>query len=183
MAGEKDEIVPCMQAADEKCIQNYFRETQKVLLIWLQDNIKFMLRERNRMNWEEWIQLVQWQSLLNIPMNFRGHKNGNFFECLSKHDILTKCYVILSYCFMYLVLFCICPQTRMFSLPKTEILSDGGTVTSLAKAPPTRRIKMQEFILVTKCCLSRLQRRWSLMMYQHASLAYIHDTAGISDQA
>jgi len=75
---------------------------------------------------------------------------------------------------MYLVLFCIWPQTRMFNLPKTEILSDVGTVTSLAMAPPTRRIKMQAFILVTKRCLSRLQRKWSLMTYQHASLAYIY---------
>jgi len=71
----------------------------------------------------------------------------------------------------------------MFNLPKTEILSDVGTVTSLAMAPPTRRIKMQAFILVTKRCLSRLQRKWSLMMYQHASLVYKHDIASISDHA
>jgi hypothetical protein len=107
-------------------------------------------------------------------MNFQVHKKGTFFEYLSKYGILTKCYVILSYYFMYLVLFCIRPQTRMFNLPKTEMLCDVGTVTSLAMAPPTRRIKMQAFILVTKRCLSRLQRKWSLMMYQHASLAYIY---------
>jgi len=135
-----------------------------------------MVREGNRMNWEEWIKLVQdwieWQSFLNIPMNFQVHKSGEFFEYLRKRGILTKCSVIWSYYFMYLVLFCIWPQTRMFNLTKTEILSDVGTVTSLAMAPPTRRIKMQALILVTKRCLSRVQRKWSLMMYQHASLAY-----------
>jgi hypothetical protein len=130
------------------------------------------------MNCEKCVKLVQdwieWQSLLNTPTNFQVHKNGKFFEYLSKHGILTKCYGILSYYFMYLVLFCLWPQTRMFNLPKTDILSDVGTVTSLAMAPPTRRIKMQAFILVTKRCLSRWQRKWSLMMYQHTSLAYIY---------
>jgi len=120
---------------------------------------------------------------------FSGSQIREMFEYLCKHGILTKCYMIRNYYFMYLVLFCIWPQTRMFNLPKTEILSDMGTVTSLEMAPPNRRIKMQAFILVTKRCPSRLQGKWSLMMYQHTSLAYIYiyiyiyDIAAISDHA
>jgi len=155
MAGEKDEIVPRMQ--EMRNVYKIIFAKLKGFINLVQDNIKFMLREGNRTKWEEWIKLVQdWiecQSFLNIPMNFQVHKNWKFFKCLRKRWILTKLSVIWSYYFMYLVLFCIWSQTRMFNLPKTEILSDVGTVTSLAMAPPIRRIKMQAFIVVTKRCL------------------------------
>lgn len=87
-------------------------------------------------------------------MNFRVHKNGKFFWISKQtwyyHELL---------CDMKLLFYVLRTVLHMTpNLPKTEILSDVGAVTSLAMAPPTRRIKTQAFILVTKRCLSRLHR-------------------------